>query len=112
MTRNVGTLTIHRPSRQVSVNGRDFRLSTAEFDLLWYLAGRAGEVVTRDELFQQVLGFEYNGLDRTVDLRVSRIRKRIGDNSGAPRLIKSVRSEGYLLVAPEEHVPAYEANSK
>jgi two-component system OmpR family response regulator/two-component system response regulator RstA len=96
----VGRLSLNRGSRVVSVDDREVMLTAGEYEVLVYLAARAGQVVSRDELFQKVLGMEYNGLDRTVDLRVSRLRRKLGDPVENPRLIKSIRSEGYFL-APD-----------
>ncbi len=78
-------------------DGRSVRLTWAEFDLLWYLAANTGRVISRDELFDRLLGVEYNGLDRTIDVRVSRLRRKLESEAGMPRLIQSVRSEGYCL---------------
>lgn len=90
---------IDRSLRQVRVNEREVSLTEAEFNLLWRLACEAGRAVTRDQLYEDILRREYDGLDRCIDLRVSRLRRKLGDNSRDPRLIKSVRYEGYLLVA-------------
>jgi len=95
----IGKLRISPRSRTVQLNGADITTTTSEFDLLILLARRAGEVVTREELYQTLLGMEFDGLDRCIDVRVSRLRKKIGDHSRAPRFIKSIRSEGYLLAA-------------
>ena len=73
-------------------------LTTAEFDLLWLLAFHAGEVLSRDHIYRELRGMEYDGLDRSMDLRVARLRRKLGDDGKQPRLIKSVRGSGYLLV--------------
>jgi len=96
---NLGTLEIDRQARQVRIDDREISLTSAEFDLLWSLACRAGQPVTRDQLYHDILSREYDGLDRCIDLRVSRLRRKLGDDSRHPRLIKAVRYEGYLLVA-------------
>jgi len=96
---SLGQMEIDRNTRQVRLDQREISLTTAEFDLLWRLARRAGRPVTRDELYADILSREYDGLDRCIDLRVSRLRKKLGDDSRNPRLIKSVRYEGYLLVS-------------
>jgi DNA-binding response OmpR family regulator len=90
-----GPLRIERAARRVLVGGEEVALTTAEFDLLALLAERCGEVVGRDELYQELRGLDYDGLDRSIDLRVSRVRAKLGD---AADLLKSVRSVGYLLV--------------
>ena len=74
-------------------------LTTAEFDLLWLLACRAGTVVERDTLYQELRGIPWDGVDRSMDLRVSRLRRLLGDDPKHPTLLKTVRGVGYLLVA-------------
>lgn len=75
----------------------EIELTTAEFDLLWFLAQRAGSVVSRQEIYLDVQGIPYDGLDRSIDLRVSRLRKKLNDDPACPERIKSVRGVGYLL---------------
>lgn len=93
----VGPLEVDRGARTVRLDGRNVDVTSAEFDLLWALASRAGEVVTRDELFTALRGIAYDGLDRSIDLRVARLRRKLGDEGKFPRLLKSVRGTGYLL---------------
>ncbi|MEW5923724.1 MAG: winged helix-turn-helix domain-containing protein [Candidatus Zixiibacteriota bacterium] len=93
----IGRIEIDRTIRNVSVDGLEIQLTTAEFDLLWFLASRANRTVSRDDLYRALTGIEYNGLDRCVDLRICRLRKKLGDSVKKPRFIKSIRSEGYLL---------------
>jgi len=95
----VGALKISPSTRSVHRNGEEIVTTTSEFELLWLLASHAGEVVTRDELYRRLLGTEFDGLDRCIDVRISRLRKKIGDHSRTPHLIKSIRNEGYLLIA-------------
>lgn len=70
-------------------------LTTGEFDLLWGLACRAGEVVSRDDLMLQLRGIEFDGLDRTIDGRISKLRRKLRDDASSPRRIKTIRSRGY-----------------
>ncbi len=100
-----GVLAIELSARRVLVGGEDVSLTTAEFDLLALLAERCGEVVSRDELYRELRGLPYDGVDRSIDLRVSRLRAKLG--AGA-ELLKSVRSVGYLL-AEETPVQGEEA---
>ena len=95
----IGALVVDRTRREVSVGGRAVGLTTAEFDLLWVLASRAGEVVSRAELLEALRGIAYDGIDRSIDMRVSAVRRRI--ERGKLQWIKTVRGEGYLLMAPE-----------
>lgn len=92
-----GSLIIDRAARTVGFRSRDVQLSTAEFDLLWYLASHAGNVVSRDELQRALRGFDHDGLDRSVDMRISRLRRHFGDSSKNPIKLKTIRNKGYLL---------------
>ena len=73
-------------------------LTPIEFDVLWLLARRAGEVVSRDELYQQVRGVPFDGLDRGMDVHVSRLRQKLQAGGLETTILKSVRGLGYLLV--------------
>jgi DNA-binding response OmpR family regulator len=93
----IGALIVDAASRTVHVGGCAVDLTTAEFDLLWLLAVHAGEVVSRDRIYSELRGVEYDGLDRSFDLRVARLRKKLGDRGQEPQMIKSVRGVGYIL---------------
>jgi DNA-binding response OmpR family regulator len=93
----VDQLEIHPQQRMAQLGGQPIDLTTAEFDLLHLLALNAGKTLSRQQIFQEILGLRYDGLDRSIDLRISRLRKKIGDDSSAPRKIKSIRGVGYLL---------------
>ncbi|MCG8652161.1 MAG: winged helix-turn-helix domain-containing protein, partial [Pirellulales bacterium] len=95
----VNGLSIDAASRTVHLDGEAIVLTTAEFDLLWLLAEHAGHVVARDTIYRDLLGVRYDGLDRSIDLRVSRLRKKIGDDPTHPSRIKSVRGVGYILAS-------------
>lgn len=94
---NVGGLAIDYSCRSTVLGERTINLTDAEFEVLWYLAQNAGRAVSRDELHNAILGTGWDGLDRCIDLRVSRLRRKLGDDGRNPRLIKSIRYEGYLL---------------
>lgn len=98
----VGPLCVDRSRRMATRGGDALELTTAEFDLLWYMAQRAGEVLSRERIYRELRGIEYDGLDRSIDLRVARLRRKLGDDGKQPQLIKSVRGTGYLLVPPSE----------
>ena len=93
----VGDLVINPANRTVTLGRGHVDLTTSEFDLLRYLAERAGRVVMRQELFEHLKGIPYDGMDRSIDLTVTRLRKKLGDDAKPPRLIKSVRGSGYLM---------------
>ena len=98
-TISLGNLVICKPTRLVTLNGASLKLSSNEFDVLWLLAKQAGQVVSRESLSQQLRGFEYDGFDRTIDLRISRLRKKLLDDAGEPYKIKTIWGKGYLLCA-------------
>ena len=84
-------------SRNVSVAGLSVSLTTMEFEILLVLATHAGTVVERDGLYTKILGVEYDGLDRGMDVHVSRIRRKLERHGFDPTRLKSVRGVGYLL---------------
>jgi len=92
-----GALSINTAARSIRLNGQPVALSSNEFDLLLFLASRAGELQSRESLYQQLYKREYNGLDRTLDVRISHLRKKLGD-TGSPEKIKTVWGHGYLFV--------------
>ena len=97
-TIDAGNIIIDRQKRSATLNGTNLNLTKSEFELLLYMAEHKGEVLERDQIFRDVLGKEYGGLERSVDQRVIRLRKKLGDNGRNPQLIKSIHGIGYLLV--------------
>jgi len=91
-------LVIDSAMREAWLNDESIELTSAEFDLLWLLSSNAGTVLSREEIFSALRGIEYDGQDRSIDVRVSRIRPKVGDDPVHPRRIKTVRSKGYLFV--------------
>ena len=96
-TLRFGQLQIDPRSRDVRLADESVSLSTADFDLLWELASHAGEIMSREQLFKLLRGVEYDGLDRSVDVAISRLRRKLGDHASEPTRIKTVRNRGYLL---------------
>ena len=94
-----GPLVIDSAMREAWLRGASVELTSAEFDLLWLLVANAGRILSREEIFNSLRGIEYDGQDRSIDVRISRIRPKIGDDPMHPRMIKTVRSKGYLFVA-------------
>lgn len=92
-----GDLRIDPATREVTVGGAPVELSTAEYDLLWLLAENAGRVLSRDQILNALRGVEYDGLDRSIDVRVSKLRQQLGDDPRHPARIKTVRGMGYLF---------------
>ena len=97
----VGGLAIDSLTRQVSLDEVPIDLSRKEFDLLLALAQRAGEVVTKRELLADVWRQTYGGGDRTVDVHLSWLRRKLGETAAAPRYLHSVRGVGVRLAAPD-----------
>ncbi|MBU8896950.1 DNA-binding response regulator [Corallococcus sp. H22C18031201] len=98
--RTSGALRINGVLRTVTRAGVPVELTDAEFDLLWMLARRAPAVLSRDDLLAELRGIEHDGLDRSIDMRISKLRRKLGDDVPPHRLIRTVRGRGYFL-APE-----------
>ena len=94
---NFGSLCIDPLNRQVRLGEHNVVLSTADFDLLWELATHAGNIMDRDALLKNLRGVSYDGLDRSVDVAISRLRKKLNDSATEPYRIKTVRNKGYLF---------------
>ncbi|MGB9095332.1 two-component system response regulator RstA [Erwinia sp.] len=92
-----GSLSIDPVNRQVSLNEDVVALSTADFDLLWELATHAGSILNRDALLKTLRGVSYDGLDRSIDVAISRLRKKLLDSATEPYRIKTIRNKGYLF---------------
>jgi two-component system OmpR family response regulator len=96
-TLTFGELVISPPNRTVTWRGHDIDLKTAEYNLLVILARAAGTVLSRDDILKQLRGIEFDGLDRTVDSGISRLRRRFEDASPEPHKIKTIWGRGYLF---------------
>jgi len=93
-----GDLRVNANSQEVWLGDSEIEVTTNEFKLLWLLASRAGEVLSRDDILESLRGIGYDGLDRSVDVRVSRLRKKLGDDASHPFRIKTIWGKGYLFV--------------
>ncbi|MCS7477408.1 response regulator transcription factor [Umezawaea endophytica] len=98
----VGGLRIDPRSRRASLDGRELDLTPREFDLLHYLANRAGEVVGKRELLTEVWRLPYGGPDKTVDVHLSWLRRKLGETAQDVRYLHAVRGVGVRLSAPGE----------
>lgn len=96
-TLQFGQLRVSKVSREVKLGSTNIDLTTAEFDLLWLLAVNAGRVLPRNEILKALRGLDYDGMDRSIDSRVSRLRRKLGDEAIASAHIKTVRPHGYLF---------------
>lgn len=92
-----GGLQIDMTARQVRWKGQEIDLKTADYNLFVILAQAAGRVLNRDELLRRWRGIGFDGVDRTVDVSISRLRRHFGDDAHEPRKIKTVWGRGYLF---------------
>lgn len=90
-----GKLIINPDKRLVKLGGNDISMTPNEFDILYTIAKHKGNVLTREQLIEQVFGIDFEGTDRTVDVHIKNIRKKIEDNSREPRYIITVTKLGY-----------------
>ncbi|NBF06462.1 response regulator [Pseudomonas sp. Fl5BN2] len=92
-----GVLSIDRSSREVRLSGEPIELTTMEFELLWLLASAAGKTLSRDDILNRMRGIEFDGLNRSVDVYISKLRNKLKDNPREPVCIKTVWGKGYLF---------------
>lgn len=97
----VGGLVVDSAAREVRLDGRSVELSRKEFDLLHVLASNVGKVVTKRELLAAVWRQPYGGAERTVDVHLSWLRRKLGESAAEPRYLHSVRGVGVRLVDPD-----------
>jgi DNA-binding response OmpR family regulator len=96
----VGSLVVDPASRSAHIDGHEVDLTPREFDVLRYLAERAGQVVTKRELLAEVWHQPYGGADKTVDVHLSWLRRKLGETAQSPRYLHTVRSVGVRLSPP------------
>lgn len=94
-----GNLRINKMKQEVWLNNESIELTTNELDLLCLFAANADQILSRDDLLNNLRGFGYDGLDRTVDMLVSRLRRKLLDSSSKPQKIKTIWKKGYLFVS-------------
>ena len=91
-------LTVNIAKREVIARGRDALLTSIEFDIFNYLMQNSGQVVSRNDIHKVLYNSDHNGFDRSLDIYISRIRQKIGDDPAKPKYVKTVRGVGYLFV--------------
>ena len=96
----VGPLSFDLRARTAHLDGEPLTLNRKEFDLLAYLAMRQGEVVSRQELYAEIWRQPYGGADKTIDVHLSWLRRKLGETAAEPRLLHTVRGVGVKLIAP------------
>lgn len=92
-----GRLEVDAAAREVRLAGKPVDLTSSEFDLLWLLARNAGKVLSRNDILQKLRSLDYDGSDRSVDCRVYRLRRKLGDLADSAERIKTIRNVGYLF---------------
>ncbi len=95
---NIGALRIEPDSRTARLDGGLLELTPIEYELLICLARAAGRVLSRDHLLEMVSGREFEVFDRSIDVHISSLRRKLGDNPKKPRFIKTVRRAGYMFL--------------
>ena len=96
----VGGLVVDPAARDATLDGRRLDLSRREFDLLAYLAARSNRVVTKRQLLADIWQQPYGGSDKTVDVHLSWLRRKLGETAAAPRYLRTTRGVGVRLVDP------------
>jgi two-component system response regulator RstA len=99
----VGNLLIDVAGLSASLDGKPLNLTSYEFALLRVLAEHAGRVLSRERLLELAKGNADEAFDRSIDVRISRLRHKLGDDSRHPLLLKTVRGSGYMLTVGDEH---------
>ena len=99
----LGELRVSPSNQRVQLGDEEVTLSTQEFALLHELVRNAGSVSSRESLFRALRGIDYDGMDRSIDVRISRLRRKLGDDQPPPRRIKTIWGKGYLLVPDAWH---------
>lgn len=94
---SVGQLRLDPSSLRASLAGRELELTSYEFSLLYALAERAGQVLSREQLLDLASGGAEEAFDRSIDVRIWKLRQKLGDDARKPRLLKTVRGAGYVL---------------
>ena len=98
----IGGVRLDPDTRTVTRDGEPLELARKEFELLWLLMACAGSVVTRDRLIDEVWDANWFGSTKTLDVHVSALRKKLGDDFSKPRYIHTVRGVGFRFASPEE----------
>ena len=98
----VGDVELDPATRTVKQSGRPVELTSVEFNLLQVLLREAGRVVTRERLVDAVLSRKFSPFDRSIDMHVSKVRKKLGDLDNGPEHIKTVRGVGYIFAHPRD----------
>ncbi|MFH1759975.1 MAG: response regulator transcription factor [bacterium] len=98
-------LYVNKTNQEVLLDGRKIELTSMEFNLLYLFTQKPGRVFDRDQIMDNIKGMDFEAFDRSIDVAMSRLRKKIGDNAKMPRFFKTVRGTGYVFVGENNDVP-------
>ncbi len=99
---NFGSLTINLENHEVSIDGHPLELTSTEFELLTLFVKNPGKVLNRDQIMEWVSGIEWESFNRSVDVLVSRLRQKLGDDPKHPRYLKTIWGTGYLFLGKHD----------
>jgi two-component system phosphate regulon response regulator OmpR len=94
-------LTINAGNRSCLLDGNDCKLTSMEFEILDFFIERPNRVIDRDTLMEHLKGMDCQAFDRSIDIAISRLRQKIGDDPKIPRFFKTIRGTGYVFIAQE-----------
>ena len=97
----MGELRVNAAARTAVLGDQPLVLTPVEFDLLQSLARARGRVKSREQLLEEIADRNYDVFDRSIDVHISALRKKLGDDPKAPRFIRTVRAAGYMLINPD-----------
>jgi two-component system phosphate regulon response regulator OmpR len=98
----IGNLDVNWSKRSVSIEGRDLALTSAEFELLGVLVRNRGRILSRNRIMDQTRGVDWDAFDRSIDVHISRLRQKLGDDPRHPAFIRTVRGSGYIFVGGDD----------
>lgn len=98
----IKNLVVKPQTRSAVLNGEDLHLTPIEFDLLHYLASAKNRILTRDQLLDEIAGRNFEVYDRSIDVHISSLRRKLGDDPKDPKFIKTIRATGYMLIDEKE----------
>ncbi len=100
-TLRAGELEVSRATRSARLGSQDLGLTAAEFELLWLLVRNRGRVLSRDRIMDETRGIDWTAFDRSIDVLISRLRQKLGDDAKRPTMIRTMRGAGYVFIGGE-----------
>jgi DNA-binding response OmpR family regulator len=98
----IGALEVNATNRSARLDGQDLGLTGAEFELLMLFVRNRGRVLTRDRIADETRGVDWDAYDRSIDVLVSRLRQKLGDDAKRPAFIRTIRGTGYLFIGGDD----------